>query len=187
MHPTAGDKPRIVIVGTSCTGKTILAKKIARILDLPHIELDVVYWRPGWEQPPPEEFRASVSKTLESDRWVVDGNYSVARDIVWSRATTLIWLNYSFPIVFGRAVARTLRRVFLKEKLYSDNRETFRKAFLSTESILFWVLKTYWRRRKEYPRLFKEGVFSHLQIIELKNQLAADELVAEYQNSTQSS
>ncbi len=183
MHSKADDMPRIVVVGTSCAGKTTLAKKIACALELPHVELDAVHWRPGWEPSPPEEFRASMSKALVGDRWVVDGNYSVVRDIVWSRANTLIWLNYSFPVIFRRALARTLRRVFTGEELFSGNRESFRLAFLSADSILVWVLKTYRRRRKEYPKLFKEEMFSHLRIIELKNQSAADALVAEYEGS----
>jgi len=73
--------------------------------------------------------------------------------------------------------------VFSGEELYSGNRETFRKAFLSTDSILVWVLKTFWRRQEEYPRLFKEEMFSHLRIVELKNQKEADELVAECRGS----
>lgn len=184
MLMKADNMPRIVVVGTSCSGKTTLAKKIACALDLPHIEMDAIYWRPDWEPSPPEEFRASMSEALVGDRWVVDGNYSAGRDVVWNRANTVIWLNYSFPLVFGRALARTLRRVISREELYSGNRESFRLAFLSADSILVWVLKTYRRRRKEYPRLFKEEMFSHLRIIELKNQRAADKLVVEYQAYT---
>ncbi len=183
MHMKADDASRIVVVGTSCSGKTTLARQIARALDFPHIEMDAIHWRPDWEPTPPEEFRASLCEAIEGDRWVIDGNYSVARDVVWGRATTMIWLNYPFPRVFGRALARTFRRVFTREELYSGNRESFRQAFMSADSMLVWVLKTHWRRQKEYPALFREDEFSHLRIVELKNQSAADELVAEYEDS----
>ena len=183
MHLSAGNEQRIAVVGTSCTGKTTLARKISRLIDASHIELDSIYWGPNWDPLPPEQFRALARKNLETACWVVDGNYSVVRDIVWSRATILIWLNYSFPIVFGRALARTFKRVAFKEELYSGNRETLRHVVLSTDSIPFWVLRTFWKRRREYPMLFKESMFSHLRIIEVRNQHAADELVVEYQNS----
>ena len=42
--PEAG-RMRIVVVGTSGAGKTTLARRIAALLVLPHIELDVLIWR----------------------------------------------------------------------------------------------------------------------------------------------
>ena len=158
---------RAVIIGTSCSGKTTLARTLAEQLKIVHIELDAIHWQPNWPPRPLEEFRALTKKAVATERWVLDGNYSKVRDIVWSRATTLIWLNYPFHLVFRRALGRTVRRVMFKEKLYADNRETFRQAFLSTDSILWWVIKTYRRRRREYPELFQREEFIHLAVIEL--------------------
>lgn len=176
-------KLRIAVVGTTCSGKTTLAKGIATAIGLPHIELDVIYWLPDWKARPTDEFRMLVSSALEGDCWIVDGNYSAVRDIVWGRATTLIWLNFSFPIIFARALRRTVRRIVFREVLFAGNTETFRSAFLNMDGIPYWVLRTYWKIRKSYPRLFKENRFSHLQIIELKDQNAAHELLAKYWRS----
>jgi hypothetical protein len=96
---------------------------------------------------------------------VLDGNYSVVRDLVWARATTLIWLNYPFYVVAWRALSRTMRRVFGRQVMWSGNRETFRQSFLSKDSILWWVLKTYRRHKQEYPRLFKKPEYRHLEIM----------------------
>jgi len=38
---------RIVIIGTSCSGKTTLAKTIALKLNIKHIELDKLHWKPN--------------------------------------------------------------------------------------------------------------------------------------------
>jgi adenylate kinase family enzyme len=180
MH---GDRSRIVIVGTSCSGKTLLAKRISNVSGFPHIELDALYWQPNWNPRSNEEFRVLVRQALTGDRWVVDGNYSVVRDIVWGRGTTLIWLNYSFSTVFSRALRRTVRRAWDREILFSGNKESFRLSFLSTDSILLWVLKTFWKQRKTYPEVFKEDRFLHLDIYELKNQATADELVGRFRDS----
>jgi adenylate kinase family enzyme len=37
---------RIIVVGTSGAGNTTLARRIAAMLELPHIELDAINWQP---------------------------------------------------------------------------------------------------------------------------------------------
>jgi len=156
---------RVAIIGTSCSGKTTLARTIADILDVPHIELDSLYWQPNWSPRPIEEFRQLTRAAIAAERWVLDGNYSKVRDIAWGRATTLIWLNYPFYVVLWRALSRTVRRVLFQQQLYANNRETFKQAFLSKDSILVWVITTYHRRRREYPILFKQPEYAQLEVI----------------------
>jgi adenylate kinase family enzyme len=99
---------RVVVIGTSCVGKTSFARSLARVLSVPHIELDALYWQPQWVPRLPDEFRQVVEKELSQDCWITDGNYSVVRDLTWSRATTVTWLNYAFPVVLWRALTRTV-------------------------------------------------------------------------------
>jgi len=72
---------------------------------------------------------------------------------------------------------RTISRAITKEELFSGNRESFIMSFFSKESILLWVLKSFPRRKREYPKLFKTGKYPHLRIIELRNRCQADELI----------
>jgi adenylate kinase family enzyme len=159
---------RVIVVGTSCVGKTTFAKSLARVLSLPHIELDALYWKPRWVPRSPDEFRALVEQMLSQEQWVTDGNYRVVRDIVWSRATTVIWLDYALPLIFWRAVTRTLRRILTREELFATNRESLRMAFFSRDSILWWVLTTFHRRRKQYQRLFDTATFPHLAYVQFQ-------------------
>ena len=168
---------RVVVVGTSCSGKTTLARRLSPILGVPHIELDAIHWKPDWEPRSPEEFRQLVGEAVEGEGWVVDGNYSAGRDIVWGRATTIIWLNYPFRAVFWRALRRTALRVMRKEELFSGNRETFRHSFLSRKSILLWVITTYRRRRREYRKALEGHDFPHLEVIELREPREAADLL----------
>jgi adenylate kinase family enzyme len=159
------DLRRVAVIGTSCSGKTTFAAALAARLQAPHIELDALHWRADWIPAPRENFRQAVAAATAADRWVSDGNYSMVRDLVWRRATTVIWLDYPFPTVLSRALYRTMRRALLREELYSGNRETLRKAFLSRDSILWWVLTTYRRGRREFPGLFEQPDFAHLETI----------------------
>ena len=160
---------RIIVIGSSCAGKTTLAKNLAALLNVHYIELDAIHWKKDWVEREDVEFRELLQTAIfENKTWVMDGNYSIARDITWKQATTIIWLNYSFPLVFWRALKRTVRRVFTQEELYSGNRESFRHSFLSRESILLWVLMSFWQRRKKYREIIELKAFPHIHFIEFR-------------------
>ncbi len=156
---------RVTVVGTSCAGKTTLARALGRTLGVSHTELDALYWGPNWTPRPPEEFRSRVQTAVAAPSWVIDGSYSVVRDLIWPRATTLVWLNYSLSRVFPRSVLRTIRRVVTQEELFSGNRESLR-GIVDPDWIPWWVLRTYWRRRREYAASLQQPEFAHLQVLE---------------------
>lgn len=64
---------RISVIGTSGSGKTIFADKLAEILRIPHVELDALHWEADWEPAPRDIFRSRVREAVGADRWVVDG------------------------------------------------------------------------------------------------------------------
>ena len=170
---------RSVVVGTSCAGKTTLARQLASVLGQAYIELDTLYWGPNWTQVAEPEFRARILAATSRDAWVLDGNYRLARELVWSRATALIWLDYAFPTVLKRALQRTIRRVATRECLFSGNREAFRSQFFSRESILWWVITTHRRRRRLYRELIESEAFPGLRAIVLRNPREAEEFLRE--------
>ena len=160
---------RIAVVGTTGSGKTTLARQISRRLAIPHVELDALHWGPNWTSPPVELFRERVAQALSGDTWVVDGNYGKVRDIVWSRADTVVWLDYALPVIMGRLLWRTLGRIIGREELWNENREDFRAQFLSRDSLFLWALRTYPRRRREYPLLFRTPEHAHLKVVHLRS------------------
>jgi len=160
---------RISIIGTTGSGKTTLAKEIAVCLDIPHIELDAIHWRKNWEPLSRDEFRSQVALCVAPETWVMDGNYSKVRDIIWGRADTVVWLDYSFPRVFYQLLQRTFRRVLTHEELWNQNREYFRSQFLSRDSLFVWAIKSYPRRKKQYPTLFAQPEYNHLSVFRLQS------------------
>lgn len=160
---------RISVIGTCGSGKTITASQITQRLGIPHVELDALYWEPNWTEAPPEVFRERVTQALSGETWAVDGNYGKVRDIVWGRANTIVWLDYALPVILWQLVRRTMRRSLTREELWSGNRETLSKALFSRESILLYALKTYRRRKKEYPALLSRPEYAHLALVRLRS------------------
>jgi len=165
---------RIHVVGTCGAGKTTMAKSLAHILGLPYVEIDALFWRAGWGESTDAELRLAIHDAVSGVAWVIDGNYSRVRDLIEPRADTLVWLDYSFPRVFGRLLGRTLRRAVYREPLWHGNRESLRKSFLSRESILLWAVKTHRRRRAQYRALTADPRNRHLRVIRFASPREAD-------------
>jgi adenylate kinase family enzyme len=154
---------RVVVVGTSGSGKSTFARALAQALRLPCVELDAHFWGPGWTPRDPEPFRHRIADLAAGEGWVVDGNYGVVRSVLWPRATDVVWLNYGRVTVFSRILWRTVRRVATQEPLWSGNRESLRKAFGSKDSILLWSISTYAKNRAKYPALRADPAWAHLR------------------------
>jgi len=172
-HP---DLRRVAVVGSSCSGKTTFSRLLARRLAHRHIELHELYWRPGWTSAPAEEFRTLVDGATSADAWIADGSYTKVSDLVWGRATALIWLDVPFRVTFGRAFARTLRRLVTRETLFAGNRESPNVA--DPDWIPWWVLRTHHRRRREYERMLEDPAFGHLGVVRLRSAGASVAFVA---------
>ena len=44
---------RTSVVGSSGSGKSTVARRLADILGVPYVELDAIHWRPGWVEEEP--------------------------------------------------------------------------------------------------------------------------------------
>jgi hypothetical protein len=69
---------------------------------------------------------------------------------VWGRADTIIWLNYGFSRTAWQLLHRTYRRNVDQLPCCNGNYESWRLS-MSKDSILLWLLKSYWRNRKNFP------------------------------------
>ncbi|MEZ6049349.1 MAG: hypothetical protein R3C11_27975 [Planctomycetaceae bacterium] len=160
---------RIFIMGPTGTGKSTLGNRLGVDLDSTHRSLDELYWGPDWIPLPEEEFMTNLSNVLEQDRWILDGNYNQVQPLIFPHATCLIWLNYRFWTNFNQLLKRTVRRIRTQEKLYADNRESYRKAFFSRDSILLWLWTSYPKLQARYRPIFDTPEqYADQLLIELK-------------------
>jgi len=157
---------RIMVVGTSGSGKSTLARRISALAGVPHIELDAINWQAGWRSlasEDPEEFRRRLSTAAAQEAWVSDGNYGKAKDLLLTRATHLIWLDYPRSLVMRRVIRRSFTRAVSKQELWpgTGNREHFR-TWLDKEHPIRWAWDTYHRRRNDYIALIADPALAHI-------------------------
>jgi adenylate kinase family enzyme len=162
---------RINVVGAPGSGKTTFGRQLAGLLDLPYYEMDRLFWKPGWQESPDDEFLRKVGELTSQPRWVLDGNYTRTLAIKWRHVQQVIWLDPSFVRTVFRVTARTIRRAFTREELWpqTGNRESLREAFLSRKSIIGWAIGTHGRYRKQYSALMASPEYAQISFVRLRS------------------
>jgi adenylate kinase family enzyme len=152
---------RILIVGDTNAGKSTLGARLAETLDVPFVELDALYWLPGWQAREREEFRSLLREHLPGvGRWVAAGHYSSSADIHWRRADTIVWLDYPLLVTLPRLLQRTWRRWRRKELLWGTNYEHITDQLMiwdQNRSLISYSVRNHRRRRRGLESAMRSG------------------------------
>ncbi|MHA1127265.1 MAG: hypothetical protein ACTSQX_16705 [Candidatus Heimdallarchaeota archaeon] len=173
---------RVSVYGSTCSGKTTLAKKLGKILDSKTIHLDDIFWGPNWEKPTRDSFENLVRKELAADKWVSDGNYSWARNYVLDRATFAVILVLPLPLIIWRLIARSIsRNTKVKLQKVTPLPKRVKDSGVGERPIMAIVELSYWairHRRKKLSGII-EQVKENLgeKYLILHHQSEVDELV----------
>jgi adenylate kinase family enzyme len=177
---------RISVVGTTGSGKTTFAKALAAQLGLPSIEMDALNWQAGWRdlsRTDPDEFIRQVSLAIAPDTWVLDGAYGLVRDLVWRRATHLIWLDYDRSTIMSRVIRRSLLRAALRTELWAGNRERW-SHMLRPSHPMRWAWSTWDRRRKDFSERIEQKDYAHLVVLRLCRPREAKQLLRDLKQTS---
>ncbi|WP_265595157.1 adenylate kinase [Haloferula sp. BvORR071] len=152
---------------------------MAEILGLPCIEMDALFWLPGWQQPAEEDFLAKVAAAVSGQEWVLDGNYTRTQAIKWAEVECVVWLDYSFARTTSQSLGRVIKRSLGGQEIWTGtgNRESFWQAFFSKKSILLWMLKSFRRTREKYRALMEEGGGRAFPVVRIGSREEAEELL----------
>jgi adenylate kinase family enzyme len=90
---------RIIIIGNGGAGKSTLAEKLGKDLDIPVAHLDLLSWKDKFERVPEDIFRRELSEKYKAEKMIIEGwaYHSTMHDrMLW--ADTVIYLK--FPLQY---------------------------------------------------------------------------------------
>ena len=164
---------RVVVVGSSGSGKTTFARRLSAILDMPYLEMDSVFHRDGLADEAHEDFLPTVDEFTSADRWIVDGNYTSqgTMEVVWPKADTFVWLDPPRRIAMARVIRRTLRRTVLRQELWEGVKEPFSNLYSLDpyKNIIVWTWTRHGHVRARYERALSDGNWSHASAYRLRS------------------
>jgi len=158
---------RLLVVGVSGSGKTTLGREAAKRLRVPFIELDALAQGPGWVQRP--TFESDVDEATRADAWVTDGNYTAVRELLWSRADAIAWLDLPRLVIEWQVVRRSIVRWVTREELWNGNREGGPISWLSAEHPIRWAWSKHPKYRRSYVERFADERWRHLERLRLRS------------------
>lgn len=162
---------RILVLGRTGSGKTTLARELAAVIGVPHVELDALFFGPNFSTVPLSVLRERTTAAIAADHWVTDGNKSAVRDLVWPRADTIIWLDYPLLVSLWRLGRRALRRtsVLKAEAAGSGQKASLPRQLLSAAKGVLKALRSHSGQRRRYPKMFAEPKNQHLAVVRLRS------------------
>jgi adenylate kinase family enzyme len=151
---------RIMVVGTSGSGKTTMARRLDQAIGAPHIELDAINWQPGWvalTDTDPAEFVRRVEQAAAAPAWITCGSYTQAWPVLLPRADGVVWLDYPRHVIMRRVIVRSVARALSGRELWpgTGNTEQFRR-WLEPEHPIRWAWDTFHERRRRYAERLAE-------------------------------
>jgi len=166
---------RILVMGSSGSGKSTFAQRLSAITGIPMVSLDALCWKPGWIESDAAEFRTRVTEATRQPRWIMDGDY-ISHDAGHVRrgaADTVFW--FDLP-------TRTCMTGILTRIATSHGRVRPEMAAGCPEKIDFAFWRYVWTyRRLRRPRMLEylERLRPDQSLICFTNRTQADQYLAE--------
>jgi adenylate kinase family enzyme len=178
---------RVIVIGSSNSGKSTLAEWLAARIGARFIELDALNWEPNWVIAETEIFRERVRRAIACDSWVIAGNYSTQQGISWPLADTIIWLDLPLRTVLRRCVVRTCQRYRSQELLWGTNRENFWEHLMlwdQNKSLFTYTLVNHRSKRKRFQAEMRDPRWSHITFVRLRSTKEVEEWKAHLEDHT---
>lgn len=189
QHDGVGIGRRILVIGNSCSGKSVLGELLAAVLGLKFVELDALNWEAGWvglNEKNPEELERRIRDATDGDEWVVAGSYiRFSQRVFWPRLETVVWLDLPMPQLVWRMLIRSWRRWRSKELLWGTNYEKFWPQLMvwrGEDSLLWWIVTQHRRKRRRMLSYQRDPRWRHIRFLRLRSSAEVETFVRQATN-----
>lgn len=97
---------KIIVIGCPGSGKSTLSRKLHKITGIPLYHLDMMYWNEDKTTVERDVFIQKLSKTLEMNEWIIDGNYKSTMELRMKVCDTVIFLDYPLEVCLNGIMER---------------------------------------------------------------------------------
>jgi adenylate kinase family enzyme len=101
---------RIVVTGPAGAGKSRLAGELGRLLGIPVLHLDTLFWKPGWVPTPIDEWEEIQRRELAGGAWIADAQYDDILPDWFEAADTVVFVDASALRCFWHVSRRRFDR-----------------------------------------------------------------------------
>lgn len=99
---------RIAVIGPGGAGKSRLARRLEQTLGIRLIQLDQLFWKPGWVPTPDAEWEEFQRRESLAEAWIVEGLHESTMHLWLDAADTVIFLDVSAIVSLWRVTRRRL-------------------------------------------------------------------------------
>lgn len=97
---------RIIVIGSPGAGKSTFARKLKEKTGLPLYYLDIIFHRPDKTTVTREEFDQKLQSILQTDNWIIDGNYQRTLALRFEACTDVFFLDFPLELCLEGAASR---------------------------------------------------------------------------------
>lgn len=138
---------KILVLGNAGAGKSFFTKKLADKLNYDYIHLDTIVYQKSWDHPHFEEMEEYIKKTINREKWIIDGNFLNNAPQRFVQCDTIFFLDINRFTCFFSAIFRAFR---YKGKTRESRNENCDEKI--TMSYLKWIFFDFYKtsRKKIY-------------------------------------
>ena len=97
---------KIIVIGSPGAGKSTFSRKLRDKTGIPLYYLDMVFHKPDRTTASREEFDEKLSQILESEQWIIDGNYQRTLPLRFEKCTDVFLFDLPVEECLKGAAAR---------------------------------------------------------------------------------